>query len=126
VEGVSFHNGEELTAENVKFSLDRIMSEETLKEYTYFTQLKEVNVSDDYEVEIITDGPMPTLQHLLAKSGADIMPKDYIEEVGMDGFVKEPIGSGPYQFVSWDVDSQIQLEKYDDYYGEEPVWDTVT
>lgn len=126
VEGVTFHNGEALTAEDVKFSLDRVMSEETLKEYTYFTQLKEVNVLDEYKVEIITDGAMPTLQHLLAKSGADIMPKDYVEEVGMEGFVKDPIGSGPYKFVSWDVDSQIQLEKYEDFYGDEPIWDTVT
>ncbi len=126
IEGVTFHNGEELTAEDVKFSLERVMTEKSLKEYPYFTQIKEVNVLGDYEVEIITDGPMPTLQHVLAKSGADIMPKDYVEEVGMEGFAKEPIGSGPYKFVNWDVDSQVELEKYTDYYGEEAVWDTVT
>lgn len=126
MEGVTFHNGEDLTAEDVKFSLERVMTEKSLKEYPYFTQLKEVNVIGDYEVEIVTDGPMPTLQHVLAKSGADILPKDYIEEVGMEGFEKEPIGSGPYKFVNWNVDSQVELEKYEDYYGEEPVWDTVT
>lgn len=126
IEGVTFHNGDELTAEDVKFSLDRVKSEETLKEYTYFTQIKEVNVLGDYEVEIVTDGPMPTLQHLLAKSGADIMPKSYVEEVGMDGFVKNPVGSGPYKFVSWNVDSEVKLEKYEDYFGDQPVWDTVT
>lgn len=126
VEGVTFHNGDKLTAEDVKFSLDRVMTEQTLKEFPYFTQLKEVNVLNDYEVEIITDGPMPTLQHVLAKSGADIMPKDYVEEVGMDGFVKDPVGSGPYKFVNWDVDSAVELEKYEDFYSDEPVWDTVT
>lgn len=126
IEGVTFHNGDELTAEDVKFSLERLMTEETLKEYPYFTQLKEVNVLSDYEVEIITDGPMPTLFHVLAKSGADILPKNYIEEVGMDEFVKAPIGSGPYKFVSWDVDSEVKLEKYEKYFGEEPAWDTVT
>ncbi|MFD2044607.1 ABC transporter substrate-binding protein [Ornithinibacillus salinisoli] len=126
VEGITFHNGEELTAEDVKFSLERVMTDQGLKEYPYFTQLAEVNVLDTYTVEIVTDGPMPTIQHVLAKSGADILPKEYVEEVGMDGFVENPIGSGPYQFVSWDVDSEVVLEKFEDYYGEPGIWDTVT
>ncbi|HLQ72460.1 MAG TPA: ABC transporter substrate-binding protein [Bacillota bacterium] len=125
-EDATFHNGDDVTAEDVKFSLERVMEDDTLKEYPYFKQLKEVNVLDDHKVEIITDGPMPTIEYVLAKSGADIMPRDYVEEVGIEEYKKEPIGAGPYQFVERKIDDKIVLEKYDDYFGDEPVWDTVT
>ena len=125
-EGITFHNGEDLTAEDVKFSLERVMTDDTLKEYPYFTQLKEVNVISDYEFEIVTDGPMPTIQHVLAKTGSDILPKDYIEEVGIEGYMEHPIGTGPYKFVEWKVDDRVVMEKNEDYFGEEPKWDKVT
>src|SRR5699024_2801670 len=60
-EDITFHNGDPLTAEDVAFSLGRVMTDESLKEFPYFKQLKEVNAVDELEVEIITDGPMPTL-----------------------------------------------------------------
>lgn len=126
IEGVKFHNGEDLTAEDVKFSLERVMTDDSLKEYPYFTQLKEVNVIDDYELEVVTDGPMPTIQHVLAKSGSGILPKDYVEEVGMEGFMEQPIGSGPYKFVEWKIDDKVVMERNEDYFGDEPTWDTVT
>src|SRR5699024_11754531 len=69
-EDATFHNGDDVTAEDVKFSLERVMEDDTLKEYPYFKQLEEVNVLDDHKVEIITDGPMPTIEYVLAKSGA--------------------------------------------------------
>lgn len=124
-EGVKFHNGDPLTAEDVKYSLERVMKDQTLKEFPYFTQLSKINVIDDLNFEIITDGPMPTLLRLLAKSGADIMPKKYIEKVGMDEFLKKPIGSGPYKFVKWDRDDRVVLGGFTDYFGGAPKWKEV-
>lgn len=124
-EGITFHNGDPLTAEDVKYSLERVMTDQTLKEYPYFTQLKEVNVVDATTVEIQTDGPMPTILSLLAKSGADILPSKYIEEVGMEEFQKNPIGSGPYKFVEWSRDEKVVLEANDDYFGIKPSWKEV-
>ncbi len=124
-EGVKFHNGDPLTAEDVKYSLERVMKDQTLKEFPYFTQLSKINVIDDLNFEIITDGPMPTLLRLLAKSGADIMPKKYIEKVGMDEFLKKPVGSGPYKFVKWDRDDRVVLEGFTDYFGGAPKWKEV-
>ncbi|RIU90064.1 ABC transporter substrate-binding protein [Oceanobacillus picturae] len=121
----TFHNGEVVTAEDVKFSLERVMTDETLKEYPYFKQLKEVNVKDEQTVEIITDGPMPTILNLLAKSGSDILPKAYFEEVGIEGFQEKPIGSGPYQFEDWIRDDRVTLVPFEDYYGDKPKWDKV-
>ncbi|HCX51121.1 MAG TPA: peptide ABC transporter substrate-binding protein [Bacillus sp. (in: Bacteria)] len=124
-EGITFHNGDVLTAEDVKFSLERVMSDDTLKEFPYFQQLTEVNVIDEMTVEIKTDGPMPTILPLLAKSGSDILPKKYFEEVGVDEFQKKPIGSGPYKYVEWKRDDRVVLEAYDDYFGEKPKWKQV-
>lgn len=124
-DGITFHNGDSLTAEDVKFSLERVMSDDTLKEYPYFKQLKEINVVDDLQIEIITDGPMPTLLKLLAKSGSDIIPKQYFEEVGLEEYQKNPIGSGPYKYVDWKRDDKVILEPYNDYFGDKPKWDEV-
>src|SRR5699024_2144587 len=124
-EGIEFHNGDTLTAEDIKFSLERVMEDSSLKQYLYFKQLEEVNVLDEYEVEIKTDGLMTTLKTLLAKSGAEILPHKYIEEGGMDEFQKHPIGAGPYEFVEWEKDSQVTLKPFDNYYGEDPKWEEV-
>ncbi|WP_284035559.1 ABC transporter substrate-binding protein [Neobacillus sp. 114] len=123
--GVKFHNGDPLTAEDVKFSLERVMTDKSLKEFPYFTQLKEIKVLDDQNLEIITDGPMPTLLPLLAKSGADVMPKKYFEEVGLEEFMKKPVGSGPYQFVEWKRDDQVVLKGFGEYFGGKPKWKEV-
>ena len=124
-EGVTFHNGDSLTAEDVKFSLERVMTDESLKEFPYFTQLSAVNVIDELTVEIKTDGPMPTLLRLLAKSGADVVPKNYFEEVGLAEFQKNPVGSGPYKYVDWKRDDKVVLEAYEGYFGDAPKWKEV-
>jgi peptide/nickel transport system substrate-binding protein len=124
-EGVKFHNGDPLTAEDVKFSLERVMNDQTLKEFPYFTQLSEIKVVDELNLEIITDGPMPTLLPLLAKSGSDVIPKKYFEEVGLEEFQKKPIGSGPYKFVDWKRDDRVVLEANEEYFGGAPKWKEV-
>jgi|SRR5690625_1696868 len=123
---VEFHNGDPLTAEDIKFTLERVMTDSSLKQFLYFKQLKEVNVIDDYEIEIVTDGIMTTLLTLLAKSGAEILPKNYIEEVGIEEFQNNPVGSGPYKYVEWQKDSHVTLERNDNYYDGTPKWDEVT
>jgi peptide/nickel transport system substrate-binding protein len=101
------------------------MNDDSLKEYPYFTQLSEVKVVDELTVEIITDGPMPTLLRLLSKSGSDIIPKKYFEEVGLEEFQKNPIGSGPYQFVEWIRDDKVVLAANENYFDGTPAWKEV-
>ncbi|MFK9090287.1 ABC transporter substrate-binding protein [Bacillus salipaludis] len=124
-EGVKFHNGDPLSSEDVKFSLERVMNDQSLKEYPYFTQLAEVKVVDELNFEIITDGPMPTILPLLAKSGSDVLPKKYFEEVGLEEFQKNPIGSGPYKFVEWKRDDRMVLAANEEYFGGTPKWKEV-
>ncbi|MBP3041223.1 ABC transporter substrate-binding protein [Bacillaceae bacterium Marseille-Q3522] len=122
---VKFHNGDPLTAEDVKFSLERVMNDSSLKEYPYFRQILQVNVIDETTVEIKTDGPMPTLLRLLAKSGSDVLPKNYFEEVGLEEFLKNPVGSGPYKFSEWIRDDRVVLEANDEYFADAPKWKEV-
>ncbi|MDQ0254755.1 peptide/nickel transport system substrate-binding protein [Evansella vedderi] len=116
-EGVQFHNGEELTAEDVKFTLDRVRTDETLIEHNNFNQIAEVNILGDYEFEIITEGPEPILLNRLSKIGAGILPKNYIEEEGWDHFLSNPIGTGPFKFNEWRRDDRVVLERFDNYFG---------
>lgn len=122
---VTFQNGDPLTAADVAFSLNRPSDDEGLLEYLYWNGIEEVTAVSDHTVEIKTREPMPTLIRLLAKSGGDIMPAAVIEEIGMEEFIKAPIGSGPYQIREWTPDDRIILDAYDDYFGGEPVWDEV-
>ncbi|WP_088052533.1 ABC transporter substrate-binding protein [Virgibacillus dakarensis] len=125
-EGVTFHNGDPLTAEDVAFTLNRVASDDQVSENVYFGPvIDSVNVIDDYEFEIITNGPSPTLLTLLSKSGSDILPKNYIDEVGMEEFQKNPVGSGPYKYVDWIKDDRVILEANEDYFEGVVTWDEV-
>ncbi|MNI39504.1 Oligopeptide-binding protein AppA precursor [compost metagenome] len=78
---------------------------------------------DDYNVEIITDGPDPLMLNRLSRMGADILPSKYIQEKGMDVFMKEPVGTGPYKFSKWLKDNRVEMVKNTDYFAGMPKWD---
>ncbi|MEK4406996.1 ABC transporter substrate-binding protein [Sporosarcina sp. FSL K6-6792] len=122
-EGVKFHNGEELTADDVKFTLERVAKDETLLEFGSYKQIQEVKVKSDYEFDIITENPEPALLNRLSRLGSGILPKDYIEKEGWEVFLKEPVGSGPYKLKEWKRDDRLVLEANKDYFGEAPKWD---
>src|SRR5699024_6606528 len=111
-----FHNGDELTAEDVKFTLERVAHDESLREHFQYEQIDEVEVVDDYHFKIHTIDPDPILLNRLSRIGAGILPKDYIDENGWEHFLENPIGTGPFTFVDWSRDSEIVYEVYDDYF----------
>ena len=98
--GVKFHNGEPVTAEDVKFSFERYRgtSHALLKE-----QVAAVEIPDPRHVRFKLKEPWPDfLTFYASATGAGwIVPKKYVEKVGDDGFKKAPIGAGPYKFVSF-------------------------
>ena len=116
-EGVTFSNGDKLTAEDVKFSLERPATDTGLRENQYFNVIAGVDVVDDTTLNIRTNDPYPALMSLVSKAGSEILPKSYVESCGgMDEFQKAPIGSGPYKFVSWSKDDSVVLEKNETYF----------
>lgn len=126
-QGVKFHNGDEFTAEDVKFTLERVATDSALKENPNYKQIKEVKIVDPYTVQIITHAPEPSIIHRLARLGSGMLPKKYIDENGWDHFLENPIGTGPYQFVEWVRDDRIVFEPYNDYFlGKVDEWDKVT
>ncbi len=117
-EGVKFHNGEDLTAHDVKFTFDRFLNE-NLRQDANWMYLKSAEVISDYEVKInLTDIDGTFLNDVVDLS---ILPMDTFNEMGKDAFFTVNIGSGPYKFVEHVVGEKIVMDRYDDYWGEKGI-----
>ncbi|HEV8585560.1 MAG TPA: ABC transporter substrate-binding protein [Methylomirabilota bacterium] len=117
--GVRFHNGEPLTAEDVKFSFERYRgaANKTLKE-----RVAAVEVVDPGRVRFRLKQPWPDfLTFYTTATGAGwIVPKKYVEKVGDDGFKRAPVGLGPYKFVSFTPGVELVMEAFDGYWRKRP------
>jgi peptide/nickel transport system substrate-binding protein len=117
--GVKFHNGEPVTADDVKFSFDRYRGSagKTLKD-----RVAAIETPDPGHVRFRLKQPWPDfLTFYTGASGAGwIVPKKYVEKVGDDGFKKAPVGAGPYRFVSFTPGVELVLEAYDQYWRKTP------
>src|SRR5690606_32622796 len=122
-EGVLWHDGEAFTAEDVKFTLERIATDENLAEHGNYNQIREVEIVNDHEVIIHTNGPDPILINRLSRLNSGIAPKHYVDAVGWEQFALEPIGTGPFKFVEWRRDDRIVLEAFDDHWRGRPAYD---
>jgi len=121
--GVTFHNGEPLTAEDVKFTFDRIIIEGRIEYPETHTSprkgltgpLTSVELIDDYTIRFHLSDPWPPALQMIVHQ--QIVPKDYLEEVGTKGFIEHPVGSGPFKFIEGKLDEMIVMERFEDYYG---------
>ena len=118
--GVKFHNGDPVTAEDVKFSYDRYRGagSKLLKE-----RVKEVQIVDPGRVRFILKEPWPdfmTFYGTSATGAAWVVPKKYVEKVGDDGFLKAPIGAGPYRVVSFTPGVDLVMEAFEGYWRKTP------
>ncbi len=117
--GVKFHNGEPLTAEDVKFSLERYRgaASKSLKD-----RVAGVDIHDPHRLTIRLNDPWPDfLTFYAGASGAGwIVPKKYVEQVGDEGFKKAPIGAGPYKFVSFTPGVELVCEAFEGYWRKPP------
>jgi peptide/nickel transport system substrate-binding protein len=117
--GVKFHNGDPLTADDVKFSFDRYRgaAAKTFKE-----RVAAVEIPDPSRVRFRLRQPWPDfLTFYSSATGAGwIVPRKYVEKVGDEGFKKHPIGAGPYRFVSYSPGVELVLEAADHYWRKSP------
>src|SRR5437879_5701425 len=118
--GVKFHNGDPVTAEDVKFSFERYRGAgaKLLKE-----RVREVQIVDLGRVRFHLKEPWPDFMTFYGTSATGagwIVPKAYVEKVGDDGFKKAPIGAGPYKFVSFTPGVERALEANEQYWRKVP------
>ncbi len=113
--GQTWHDGSPLTAHDVKFSLERMMSpkSQAAAAASLRRSIKSIEVVDDLTVRIATDGAQIGLPASLSRAVApegSVMPKAYIEKVGDEEFRKKPMGSGPWKFVRNVPGDRIEFE----------------
>ena len=114
--GVKFHDGEEMTSEDVKYSLERCIESNGVN-YNYLI-ISDIIIEDDYTIKIVTKEPFNALLYRLALDAASIVSKK--AATSGDDFNANPVGAGPYKFVSWDLGGDVVLEAFPDYYKGEP------
>ncbi len=111
-DGVKFHNGKGVTAEDVKYSIEKsagMTGNESLIDG--FSNIKEVNIVYDNEVQIVLNEPDIDFPAFIANTNACIIPKDNANPA------TDPIGTGPYMYVSRSPQENIILKKFDGYWG---------
>ena len=115
---VYFHNGENLTAEDVLYTYTRATQIPQSASTFFFLDTENSRVIDDYTLELKLTQPYAQIMDVLSGTKSGLVNKKYVEEVGDDVFGQEPIGSGPYKLVSWTSGTEIVYERFDDYWGE--------
>jgi peptide/nickel transport system substrate-binding protein len=119
-QGLTFHNGDPFTADDVKFSFLRYKgtSAKLLHE-----RVKAVEVVDPYRVRFVLHAAWPDFMAFygtIATGAAWIVPKKYIEQVGDDAFKQKPVGLGPYRFVRMEPGVELVLEAQVHYWRQTP------
>src|SRR2546425_10254817 len=116
--GVKFHDGSAFGAKDVKFTIESVM-DPALKSpfkssWVFGTTPTKVEVVDDSTVKMTF--PEEPSNALLQVAYQRILPKDYTEKVGVDGFNAKPIGTGPFRFVSYTKADKFVFERNPDYF----------
>ena len=125
-DGIKFHNGDPVTPEDVKFSYEKYRgaNAKILKD-----KLDRIESPDARTVKFVFKEPFQDFLVLYGSpaSGAGwIVPKQYYEQVGPDGFKQKPIGAGPYKFVQQVTGNEFEFEAYTDYWRKTPNVKTLT
>jgi len=121
-EGVTFHDGTTMDAEDVKFSLDRIGTEDSANaQKALYTAISEVTVIDPTTVEVKLSEPNGNMLFNLAWGDAVIVAPESIETIK-----QTPIGTGAFKFDSWTQGDKVELSRYDGYWGDAPALASAT
>ncbi len=135
-EGVTFHDGSEFTADDVKATFERILDEDVASPRAFlFEMVTDIEVVDDYTVRFITEYPFAPFPNHLAHKGGSILSTEAIEadyaamEDGAEpgtSISDNPIGTGPFVYDDWSSGQYLRLKNNEDYWGEAAKLDSVT
>ncbi|SEB75541.1 peptide/nickel transport system substrate-binding protein [Nitratireductor aquibiodomus] len=130
-DGVKFHNGRALTAEDVKYSIERTVNPKTQSPGAGFfgsikgfeeassgdaDGLSGITVVDDHTIKFELSRPDATFLHVLALNFAHVVPKEEVEKHGAD-FGKHPVGSGAFKLSEWTLGQRLVFERFEDYWN---------
>ncbi len=122
---VSFHNGESLNAEGIKYNIETLTegNAELAFSYSTFRDYSDITVVDANTLEFTLAAP--TASWLLPFR--DMMPlaPDLLRDVGIDAFNNNPAGAGPFQFVEWRREDFLTLSRFEDYWRAKPQIDEI-
>ncbi len=125
--GVKFHDGSDFTAEDVKFSIERIPVVSGPNPTTiYVRRVKETKIVDPMTVHVITDGAAPTLPNdfirlfIVSHKAAAGLNKESANAAFNSG--KAAMGTGPYKYVSWEPKGDLVLDRFDGFWGPKEPW----
>lgn len=120
-DGVTFHDGSPLTAEDVVWTYQKIMADETSPVRAYLKAVASVEQVGDNKVQFKLNAPFSPWPRQVTL--VSILPSDAYQAAGAEGFNTKPIGSGPFSFVSWVKDDAVTLQANDAYFGGKPAID---
>ncbi len=122
-EGVMFHNGEELTAEDVQYTYERILDPDFGSGLrAKVASIDDIEVIDDYTVKFTLSEPYAPF---ILGMTFGIVPKAYVEEIGDEELGRNPIGAGPFKLEEWDTGNRMILSAFGDHWNKVPNLKTV-
>ena len=127
--GVKFHNGEDLTADDVKFTYARVMDPATKSPRANnltdaIASPNDIEVVDPSTVKITLKGPFAPFLERMTNGALQILNKKAVDAAGGD-YAHKPVGTGPFKYVEWKTGEYAKLERFDGYWGEVPKLDRV-
>jgi peptide/nickel transport system substrate-binding protein len=123
---VTFHDGEDLTAEDVAYTINWILDPDNASpNRANLDFIDEVEATGDYEVTFHLSYPFALFQLNLTDMNAPVVPKHIAEEQTPEEFGANPVGSGPFQFEEQESSSHVELTRYDDYFLQQPNLDGI-
>ncbi|MDZ7799302.1 MAG: ABC transporter substrate-binding protein [Trueperaceae bacterium] len=118
-EDVTFHDGTSFGPEDVVFTIQRILDEETESPIAGgFDFIESVEATGDHGVRITTTAPTPLAEHYLSE--LMIVPSDTFQEMGEDAFAEAPVGTGPFEVENWRRDVELRMRAFEHYWRGAP------
>jgi peptide/nickel transport system substrate-binding protein len=116
---VTFHNGDKFTADDVVYTINTMTTDKQVATPSNYSYIDHATKVDDTHVRIELKRVFPAALDYMAMT-LYILPKAYREKTGADEYSKHPIGAGPYKITKVNGVTEIDLERYDDYYSSSP------
>ncbi|MEW5815742.1 MAG: ABC transporter substrate-binding protein [Spirochaetota bacterium] len=114
-EGVKFHNGRELIADDVKYSLERVLDSKTGSPgRSYIAPITSIEVTDKYTVKLKLSSPLASLLNGLASNNCAIVPREEVEKYG--NLQRNVVGTGPFKLGEWVPDNYMKLVRNPEYF----------